>query len=346
MPLTTTPEFQAVILASISDGDTLAPMTNTLPLALLPVANRPLISYQLELLARSHSFKQVLVLTTDRWLPQLSTWVTESYKGPLQVELLVVPDEAGSAQALHHIKAHLVTDFVVLAGDVITDLPFQRMADLHRLQGAGVTALFHESAPREAGVAKKAKDLDGIDFVGIDERGQRLLSLEAAADCEDNTITVSQSLLRAYPHVTLRTDLVDAHVYIFARWALEVLGLKEHFVSAKFELLPYLVRKQFLPKANLATARRDSASRVAKLTAQTKAGGAGAAGASADVAAGGGGGGDLAAGAAAGDDLSAFAMATGEATRRQLEHADDFRCCCYIMAHDSAYCLRTTSVKE
>ena len=34
------------------------------------------------------------------------------------------------------------------------------------------------------GVAKKARDLDGIDFVGVDERGQRLLSLEVPRHIE------------------------------------------------------------------------------------------------------------------------------------------------------------------
>jgi len=331
----TKPEFQAVVLATVSDGDTLAPLTDTLPLALLPVANRPLISYQLELLARSHSFTQVLVLTVERWLPLLSTWVSESYKGPLQVELLVVPETAGSADALRHVKSKIVTDFVLLAGDVVTDVPFQQMADLHRLQGSAVTALFREGAPREAGVVKKARDLDGIDFVGIDERGQRLLSLEAAADCEGGAVSISQSLLRAYPHVTLRTDLVDAHVYIFAHWVLDVLDLKEHFVSAKFELLPYLVRKQFLPKANLAPARLAAASRAGAASGTTMAASSQPTGASTGSPA-----------DASRPMLSPFAMAAEQAARQQLLNADDFRCSCYVMAHDAAYCLRASSLKE
>ena len=141
-------EFQAVVLASISDAEGgLFPLTEELPTALLPVANRPLLSFQLELLARSGSFSQVLVLTVEKWLPLLSTWVSEHYKGSLEVELLVVPDDAGSADALRHIRSKLTTDFVLIAGDVITDVPFQRMADLHRLQGAAATALFREAPP-------------------------------------------------------------------------------------------------------------------------------------------------------------------------------------------------------
>ena len=348
-----TEEFQAVILATISDGDSLYPLTDTLPLALLPVANRPLISYQLELLAKSHSFKQVLVVTTDRWLSQLSTWVSESYKGPLQVELLVVPEGSGSADALRHepVRSKLVTDFVLLAGDVITDVPFQQMADQHRLQSsAAVTALFRESVPREAGVAKKARDLDGIDFVGVDEEGQRLLSLEAAADCDGGVVSVSQSLLRAYPHVTLRTDLVDAHVYFFAHWVLDVLNFKEHFSSAKFELLPYLVRKQFLAKANLkGLHRRTPASDGAAQPGSPGSPGRG-------IPSGGGRNmppmplrqSSLASTEQddGSQDPSALRMSAGKLARHQLNVETEFRCSCYILPHDASYCVRASTIKE
>ena len=99
-----TVEFQAVLLASISDGDGLFPLTEQLPTALLPVANRPLLSFQLELLARSGSFSQVIVLTIARWLPLLSTWVSEHYRGPLQV-----PVASTHAVAFAHIHPSVCT---------------------------------------------------------------------------------------------------------------------------------------------------------------------------------------------------------------------------------------------
>lgn len=45
------PEFTAVILAG-GKANSLYPLTEDIPLSLLPVANRPLISFQLEMLAR------------------------------------------------------------------------------------------------------------------------------------------------------------------------------------------------------------------------------------------------------------------------------------------------------
>ncbi|KAL1507917.1 hypothetical protein AB1Y20_007522 [Prymnesium parvum] len=242
---------QAVILASGTEGDNLGILTEELPPALLPVANRPLLSFQLELLEQARGFRQVLVLTFERWLSRLSTYISEHYKGALQVELLVVPNDSSSADALRHIKPKLTSDFVLLAGDVISDVSFHHLADLHRLHRAAVTCLFKQSPPRElvnGTMVKKAKELDGIDFVGMDKEKRRLLYLEPSADCDKGTLGVSQSLLRKEPHLQIHTDLTDAHVYIFSHWVLEVLESKPHFASIKFELVPYLVHKQFLTK--------------------------------------------------------------------------------------------------
>ena len=299
-------EFQAVILTESCDGDGLYPLTERTPPALLPVANRPLLSFQLELLERAAGFQTVFVLATETYLAQLSKYVSELYKGALQVELVKVPEGLGSADALRHIAPKLDRDFVLVSCDLITDLPFQRMADLHRLHGAAVTALFKEGEPREPGEKKKAKALSNADFVGLDERRQRLLSLESAADATDTgELSISQSLLRAQPHLQVHTNLLDAHLYIFAHWALEVLELKPHFSSAKFELLPYLVRKQFLSKGNLPQAR-------------------------------------LAAGRSR-SASHALGMSASPA-RRQLAREGDFRCGCYVMPHSSGYCVRVNTL--
>ena len=298
------PELQAVILASCSDGENLYPLTEQLPSVLLPIANRHLLSFQLELLERAAGFKQVLVVTEERWLTRLSTYVSETYKGRLQIEVTVVPEGAGSADALRTLAPKLHTDFVLIAGDVITDLDFARLADLHRLQGAAVTALLKEAPPREAGVAKKAKDLDGADFIGVDERRQRLLHVESAADCDAGVSSISQSLLQSYPHLQIHTDLSDMHVYIFAHWTLQVLELKPHFASVKFELMPYLVRKQFLSKANLKIPT------AAGVQAQALA-------------------------------LSTSAAARQQTSRGA---ADGFRCCCLVMPHDAGYCVRANTL--
>ena len=46
------PEFQAVIIVDYDSGK-MYPLTETLPKCLLPVANRKLLAYQLDMLAKS-----------------------------------------------------------------------------------------------------------------------------------------------------------------------------------------------------------------------------------------------------------------------------------------------------
>ena len=86
---------------------------------------------------------------------------------------------------------------------------------------------------------------------------------------------------------------------------LDVLDQKPHFSSAKFELLPYLVRKQFLSKGNLPQAR-------------------------------------LAAGRSR-SASHALGMSASPA-RRQLAREGDFRCGCYVMPHSSGYCVRVNTL--
>lgn len=200
----------AVVLANGNDGDNLYPLTEDMPLAALPVGNRPLLSYQLEMLQRAGSFGEVLVVTNDRHLSRLEAVVSE-YRGPLRIELVVVEEGAGSADALRTLRGRgrLAGDFALISGDTISDVPFQKIAAMHQLHGASVTVLLKQQPPRPAADKKKARDLDGTDFVGIDESRQRLLYLESAADCDGGVITVSESMLRAHPHLEAHSALAE-----------------------------------------------------------------------------------------------------------------------------------------
>jgi len=298
------PELTAIVLADGNDGDNLYPLTEDMPLAVLPVGNRPLLSFQLELLQRAGGFSDVIIVTHERHQHRLQAYATEEYKGPLRLEVAVVEEGAGSADALRALRGKILTDFVLISGDVISDVPFQQLADTHRLHDATATVLFKEQPPRPAADKKKARDLDGTDFVGIDASRQRLLYLESAADCDAGVITVSESMLRAHPSLEVHSDFADAHVYIFAHWVLSVLDLKPHFSSAKFELLPYLVRKQFLSTANLSLPLQQHHM---------------------------------------GQALSmSSSVAAARATR--TAGSDRVRCCCFVVPYDAGYCMRACSI--
>ena len=146
------------------------------PKPLLPVANRPLLSYTLDLL-EACSLRSVLIVSLA-WvrllLPppnplissfclrnaqavsgeslalQMNSWITETYGDRLKAEVIAVAEEAGSADALREV-VHRVSadDLLVLSGDVIADssLSLGSLAAAHRRHGGVATVLLH---PRPA----------------------------------------------------------------------------------------------------------------------------------------------------------------------------------------------------
>jgi hypothetical protein len=48
-----------------------------------------------------------------------------------------------------------------------------------------------------------------------------------------------------HPSFTIHTDLMDAHVYMFSRWVIDILAEKQNMSSIQGELVPFLVAAQF-----------------------------------------------------------------------------------------------------
>jgi len=241
-------EFQVVLLAG-GPGSRMSPLSTEIPKPLLPIANRPMISYQLEFLERC-GFSEVLIIAQGKTAGELRSYVHEIYKGKVKVDWHLLADCMGTAEALLEIRDKLKTNFIVMSSDLLVDEKFLHgMADLHRLQDAMVTVLISHPAVASGDSPSPALDTRNeyglMDYIGLKEDGLRLLYFKAAADIE-NKMRISKKLLRTNHSLTIHTNLVDAHFYIFSKAALAMLeARKEKIVSIKGELIPYLVRCQF-----------------------------------------------------------------------------------------------------
>ncbi|KAJ0714303.1 putative nucleotidyl transferase domain, nucleotide-diphospho-sugar transferase [Helianthus annuus] len=244
-------DFQVVVLAG-GTSTKLAPLVSKdVPKSLLPVANRPVLSYVLDLLEQSNIKDLIVVVEGEDTEGLVENWISEAYVDRLHVQVASVGEEVGTAGALRAIAHHLTaSDILVVSGDLVCDISPGAVAAAHRRHDAAVTALFCAapiSGPTESGTSSgkdKTKKPVRHNIVGLDLTQQFLLYIAAGMEVEKD-IKVQKSILRAVGKMEIHADLMDAHLYAFKRSVLQqVLNQKQTFRSLKQDVLPYLVKSQ------------------------------------------------------------------------------------------------------
>ncbi len=117
-------------------GTRLRPYTTVLPKPLLPVGDRPVIDIVLRQLSR-HGFERVTV-ATGHLAELLEAFVRDGGAYGLSVDYFREREPLGTVGALALIE-DLEDDFLVMNGDVLTDLDFARLLADHCASGAAAT---------------------------------------------------------------------------------------------------------------------------------------------------------------------------------------------------------------
>jgi len=144
-----------MILAA-GEGTRLRPLTLETPKVLLPVAGRPLIQHQLSWL-RSHGIQEVAINLyhlgdkIQEFLGNGSRWGMKICYSPEETLL-------GTAGGVKRMEHFFDDAFVVVYGDVLTNLDLSAMVNSHQQKNAVATlAIFEAAKPWEVGVV----DIDG-----------------------------------------------------------------------------------------------------------------------------------------------------------------------------------------
>uniref|UniRef100_A0A672N725 Translation initiation factor eIF2B subunit gamma n=1 Tax=Sinocyclocheilus grahami TaxID=75366 RepID=A0A672N725_SINGR len=240
-------ELQAVLMAA-GGGSRMMDLTYNTPKPLLPVGNRPLIWYPLNLLERV-GFEEVIVITTKEVQKALSTDQRLKTDVKMRLDVVCIQEETdmGTADALRHIQQKIKTDILVVSCDLITDVALHEVVDLFRAHNATLSMLMskvHEFTDTVPGQKGKKKAGEQRDFVGVDVTGKRLLFMANEADLEEGLV-FRKSIMRKHPRMLIKTGLLDAHLYCLKRSVVDFLVHNKSVTSIRGELVPYLVRKQF-----------------------------------------------------------------------------------------------------
>ncbi|KAJ3347724.1 hypothetical protein HDU91_006718, partial [Kappamyces sp. JEL0680] len=99
-------EFIAIILCGY--GARMYPLTeeSNLPKALLPIANKPMISHALEWVEKT-SISNVLVVCYPEAKAKISSHVHEVFESNLSIQVVEAPASSGSAEAIRACKSHI-----------------------------------------------------------------------------------------------------------------------------------------------------------------------------------------------------------------------------------------------
>ena len=148
--------MQAVIMAG-GDGTRLRPLTCEVPKPMIPVANRPVMWYILDVLAR-HRLDEVYL--TLRCMPELITGYIEAMEDWRQrCTSCIEPKPLGTAGSVKLLERRIRGTFVVVSGDALTDVDLTKLVQFHREKGGLVTiALTKVANPLEYGVVLTSPD--------------------------------------------------------------------------------------------------------------------------------------------------------------------------------------------
>lgn len=120
-------------------GTRLRPLTNDTPKQMLPVCGRPMIEWVCEHLSR-HGVEQV-VLSLGYRAEAFTAAYPRGRIGQLAYEVAVEPEPRGTAGAVRFAAeaSGITGTFLVLNGDVLTDLDVGALANMHESSGAEAT---------------------------------------------------------------------------------------------------------------------------------------------------------------------------------------------------------------
>ena len=200
--------MQAVILVG-GEGTRLRPLTSTVPKPVVPLVDRPFIAYMLEWLKR-HGVDDV-IMSCGFKADSVREALGDGSAYGITLRFVEEPEPRGTAGALKYAEEFLAERFLMLNGDVLSDMDLTAQIAQHEATGAtGTLALVPVADPSAYGLVRLH-----------DDRAVKGFLEKPSADQID-------------------TNLISAGAYVLDRSILELIE-PDRNVSIEREIWPQLV---------------------------------------------------------------------------------------------------------
>lgn len=216
--------MKAMILAA-GKGTRVRPFTYTIPKPLIPILQKPVMEFLLELL-RQHGFNEIMVNVSHlaaeienyfRDGQRFGVQIGYSFEGRIEDGALI-GDALGSAGGLRNIQdfnPFFDDTFVVLCGDALIDLDLTAAVQWHRAKGS-IATIITKSVPKE--------DVSSYGVVVSDDDG-KILSFQEKPSVEEALSTC-----------------INTGIYIFEPEVIDFIPPNQKYDIGS-ELFPKLVEK-------------------------------------------------------------------------------------------------------
>ena len=201
----------AVILAG-GKGTRLSKLRNDIPKPMMPVLDKPLLEYQIQLL-KKHGFKKVWLIVNHLY-EHIENYFGDGSDFGIEINYYIEPQPLGTVGGVKALQDELQEPFLVLYGDVLMDMDLERLIRFHEEKNAQATLVVHPN--------DHPYDSDLLDI-----------------DDEDRVIAFYP---KPHPDGLRYRNLVNAAAYVFEP---EILNFLEKDVKADFgkDIFPTLHQK-------------------------------------------------------------------------------------------------------
>ena len=203
--------MKAMILAA-GEGTRLRPLTLNTPKVMLPIAGEPLLEYILDWL-RFFGITEIAI--NLHHLPKVvMDWLGDGDRFGINVIYSVEDTILGTAGALTRLPDFFDDTFVLVYGDMLTDLNIPSLLEFHQAKGALATVVLME-----------VEDPSGYGIVEVDEECRILRFVEKP------------------PSGTTSSNLANAGVYMLQPEVIDYIP-RDTFYDFGYDLFPVLLSKR------------------------------------------------------------------------------------------------------
>ena len=199
--------MRALILAG-GKGTRLRPLTVYTPKPIVPVANRPFLLYQLEVLAKAGITDVTLSLSYQP--NKIEDLVGDGSDHGVNINYVTEPSPMGTAGAYRFAVGDSKETTIVLNGDILTDVDLNSVVERHKSAGAEATI-----------VLARVPDPSNYGLVETDPNGKVVSFIEKPSDEESRNLGV---------------DTINAGIYVLEP---TVLNLIEEGANSSFEYVVF-----------------------------------------------------------------------------------------------------------